>query len=124
MGVQNNLFNKKQYKDLRMKLRSQPSLAEQILWHALRGKQIAGYKFRRQFGIGTFVVDFYCPALHLAIELDGETHDEKHFKYDRDRQRFIEAKRIRIIRFANQEVYKNLSGVVQEIINQLPNNHP
>jgi very-short-patch-repair endonuclease len=48
--------------------------AEVILWQRLRNRQVEGYKFRRQYSIGRFVVDFYCPEKRLAIEVDGESH--------------------------------------------------
>ena len=100
-------------------------LAEVILWTKLKGKQLQGYKFRRQCSIGRYVVDFYCPRQRLAIELDGESHYQNQdvWIYDRERQRFIESLGIRVIRFTNLEVYKNISGVLEriaEIINKPP----
>jgi very-short-patch-repair endonuclease len=58
-------------------LRTRQTPAESILWDALRGRRLAGLKFRRQHPIGTFVVDFCCPDRRLAIELDGPVHAEQ-----------------------------------------------
>jgi very-short-patch-repair endonuclease len=55
--------------------------AERLLWDKLRKHQVSGYKFRRQHPIGSYIVDFYCPAKHLAIEIDGDSHEE-HVAYD------------------------------------------
>jgi very-short-patch-repair endonuclease len=90
--------------------------AEVILWRYLKGKQINGYKFRRQFGIGPYVVDFYCAKLKLAIELDGDLHfSEDAQQYDFERQKYIEEFNIKFLRFTNDDIYKNLDGVMQTI---------
>ncbi len=87
--------------------------AEVLLWSKLKGKQLLGYKFRRQYSIDRFIVDFYCPALKLAIEIDGDTHTRE--VYDRKRQEFIESFGIQFLRFTNTQVYENLEGVVELI---------
>ncbi len=119
------IFNKATERNKRRILRNNMPLAEVILWTKLKGKQLQGYKFRRQCSIGRYVVDFYCPRQRLAIELDGESHYQNQdvWIYDRERQRFIESLGIRVIRFTNLEVYKNISGVLEriaEIINKPP----
>ena len=87
--------------------------AEQILWDQLKGRQFEGLKFRRQHGIGRYVVDFYCPALRLVIELDGGSHFEEGAKeYDELRQSEIEQLGIEFIRFRNDWVYSNLEEVM------------
>jgi len=91
-------------------------LAEVILWSRLRGKQLGGYKFRRQFSIEWFVTDFYCPELKLALEIDGDSHYRKDAEFsDREREAYIEAFGIRFIRFTNKEVYENIDGVLLKI---------
>jgi very-short-patch-repair endonuclease len=86
------------------------------LWSQLRGKQVHGYKFRRQYGVGPYVIDFYCPALKLAIELDGASHFEVGAPArDQARQRYIESFGIRFLRFTNVEVCRNLDGVLTAI---------
>lgn len=68
------IFNRTEVKNLRRVLRQDRSPAEHILWRYLRGRNMLGYKFRRQHSIGRWVVDFYCPELHLVIEVDGDSH--------------------------------------------------
>lgn len=73
-------------------------------------------KFIRQFGVGPFVLDFYCPKLKLAIEIDGDSHFvERAEEYDKRRQQFIERFSIKFLRFTNGDIYENLDGVIEEI---------
>lgn len=65
------LYNRKQDNEKRKRLRGEMPKAEVILWNEFKGKKVIGYKFRRQYGFGGFVVDFYCPELRLVIEFDG-----------------------------------------------------
>ena len=100
----------------RKKLRLGMPKAEVILWSRLKGNQLKGLKFRRQFGVGPFVIDFFCPELRLAIEVDGESHRTPEAqKYDQERQLFIEEFGIRFLRYTNEEVYENLEGVLRVI---------
>ena len=90
--------------------------AETLVWSKLRAKQMCGYKFRRQYSVGVYVLDFYCPTLKLAIEIDGDTHFQAGAKIsDLSRQDFIEKFGIRFLRFTNQQVSKNLEGVLARI---------
>ena len=83
-------YNLPEQKDFRKELRNSMTSAEVVLWQMLKGKQIEGFKFRRQFGIGPFVVDFYCPTLRLVIELDGAYHfSEEMESYDEQRSNRI-----------------------------------
>jgi very-short-patch-repair endonuclease len=92
---------------------------EIILWAKLKGSQI-GYKFRRQHGIGQYIVDFYCSEKKLAVEIDGDSHfEEKTIKYDKQRQEFIESNNIRVVRFTNKDIMENIEGVLEIIINYL-----
>jgi very-short-patch-repair endonuclease len=110
------LYNKTSEKVKRQLLRNQMPLAEQIAWERLRGKQVAGCKFRRQYSIDRFVVDFYTPELKLAIEIDGESHHgEQAQAYDVERQSFLEAKGIRFLRFTNQQIMEDLDQVIERI---------
>ncbi len=115
------LFNKPEVKDKRRALRKNMPQAEVMLWSKLRGKNVKGYKFRRQYSVGTYIVDFYCAELKLAIEIDGESHfiagSEDH---DRKRQAFIESAGIRFLRFTNTDVYERLDGVLEAIMDRLP----
>jgi very-short-patch-repair endonuclease len=90
--------------------------AEVILWSRLKNKGLDGYKFRRQYSIGKFVMDFYCPRLKLAIVVDGDSHfSEKSEPYDKERQRFIESFEISFLRFTNRDIYENLDEVLAAI---------
>ena len=77
---------------------------------------LCGMKFRRQYGVDPYIIDFFCPELKLAIEVDGPIHlHPEERKYDEERQRYIEGFGIRFLRFTNQEVYKEMDGVVKTI---------
>ena len=106
--------NDRQQRDLRKSLRHNMTPAEAALWRVLKGNGV-GYKFRRQQGIGTYVLDFYCPELRLCVELDGSSHDYK-FEYDEERTRLLGEQGIRVIRFRNEQVWGNIDGVVEEIL--------
>ncbi len=83
-------FNKSKYKQRRKELRNNPTKTEKILWDALKGKKLAGHKFRRQYGVGRYILDFYCVKEKLAIEIDGEVHENAESKeYDNKRDEFI-----------------------------------
>ena len=90
---------------------------EVILWSKLKGKSLNGFKFRRQYSVGKFVIDFYCPKLKLAIEVDGNSHyTENAEDRDRERQYIIESFGISFLRVTNKEVYENIDGVMVKII--------
>ena len=98
------------------RLRRQMTPAETILWEALRGSQVDGHRFRRQHAVGTFVLDFYCPAARLVIEVDGGIHDDPDVsEHDALRQQGIENHGLRVLRFPNEEVISNLSEVVAKV---------
>lgn len=107
--------NDSEHKVIRKSLRNNATPAEAILWSALKGRGAGGLKFRRQQGIGQYVLDFFFPELLLCVELDGSSHD---FKYDYDEQRtlFLRAQGITVTRFSNDQVCTNVEGVVSEII--------
>ncbi len=87
-----------------------------MLWRALRGRRLLGWKFRRQYPVGPYVVDFICLAGSLVVEVDGVTHSEvEDVRRDQVRTRFLEQKRLRIMRISNQDIYDNLEGVLELI---------
>jgi very-short-patch-repair endonuclease len=92
-------------------LRNNITLAEILLWNQLKQKQMMGYDFHRQKPIEEHIVDFFCPKLSLAIEIDGESHDGK-LETDSRRQREIEKLGVHFLRFLDDEVKKNLDGVL------------
>ena len=90
--------------------------AEVILWSKLKGKNIGGLKFRRQYSVGRFIVDFFCAELNLAIEIDGDSHYQADVPAkDRERQLFIEGQGIVFLRFTNKDIFENLDGVIRTI---------
>lgn len=110
------VFYKKYLKIKRRELRNNPTYAEKFLWYELRKSQLLGRKFRRQVSIGNYIVDFYCPAEKLAIELDGERHfEEEQMKYDEKRTKYLQLFGIRVVRFENQEILYNTESVLKKI---------
>ena len=106
--------NTPELKPLRKKLRTEQTDCEKILWQKLRNKQFNGYKFYRQFGVGPYILDFYCDTAKLAIELDGGQHSER-VEYDKDRTDYINSLEIKVIRFWNNQVMSNLDDVLETI---------
>lgn len=96
-------------------LRRNLTPAEQKLWAVLRLKQIEGYRFRRQTPMGMYIVDFYCPAVKLIVEIDGGSHADREIM-DQDRTNWLNSQGYRVIRFTNYEVMHNLNDVVREIV--------
>ncbi len=85
------IFNRTDEKEKRRKLRNNTTQAEKLLWERLRKRQVKNKRFLRQFSVGKYVIDFYCPEIKLAIEADGDTHSsEEEIEYDKNRQREIE----------------------------------
>jgi very-short-patch-repair endonuclease len=110
------IFNRLAMKPRRRELRNNTTTAEQVLWEHLRRKQIEGARFRRQYSIGAFVVDFYCPQLRLVIEVDGSIHEREDVrKKDQKRQKRIEDLKLRVIRFTNKEVMTDIQSVIHTI---------
>jgi len=96
-------------------LRNQPTDAERIMWMHLRTRP-KGYKFRRQHPVGNYILDFYCHALKLAIEVDGSIHNEEEvIQADNERQKNLETEGIKFIRFTNKEIMINLHEVIGKI---------
>ncbi len=109
-------FNRVPQTPIRKALRNRMTHAERILWYYLRKQYLEGYKFRRQYGIGPYVVDFYCPALRIAIEVDGDSHYRTSAdEHDRQRQKFIEQQGIIVLRFTDNDVKESIEGVIEKI---------
>jgi very-short-patch-repair endonuclease len=110
------LYNKTSEKDKRQSLRNNMPPAEQLIWARLKGKQIENCKFRRQYSVGGFVIDFYTVEIKLAIEIDGDSHFSDGAEVaDRERQSLIESSGIRFLRFTNRQVYEELDAVIEKI---------
>jgi very-short-patch-repair endonuclease len=95
-------------------LRRHPTRAEDILWKHLRGSRFEGAKFRRQLPIDRYVVDFYCHAAKLVVELDGKQH-EWFADYDTGGSEVLERLGLKVIRFTNEEVCGDLDAVLARI---------
>jgi len=109
-------FNRKSETKRRRALRRNLSKAEAVMWTHLSRRQMLGLKFRRQYGVDSYSVDFYCPQLKLAVEIDGETHFRGLApKNDRKRQELIESYGILFLRFRNEEVLGNLTEVLESM---------
>jgi very-short-patch-repair endonuclease len=111
-----HLYNDPSRKPDRRRLRKDATDAERKLWSILRNRQMAGLRFFRQYSIGPYVIDFYCPEERLAIEVDGGQHaDVRGQEHDAKRDRHLQELNIRVIRFWNNDVLRNIEGVVQRI---------
>jgi very-short-patch-repair endonuclease len=100
------------------KLRRNQTDAERVLWFQLRDRRLRGLKFRRQVPIDNYVVDFCCESAHLIIELDGGQHAER-AQADRIRTGALEKQGYLILRFWNNDVLRNIEGVVESIVDTL-----
>jgi very-short-patch-repair endonuclease len=110
------VHNKKILKERRKSLRNNLTPAEILLWTFIGGEKLEGRKFRRQHSIDYYIVDFYCPAEQLVIELDGKHHfTEEGLKYDAERTKHLNSLKIRVIRFENDEVFQNVEAVLSVI---------
>jgi very-short-patch-repair endonuclease len=110
--------NRHDQRDYRKSLRSNSTPAEGLLWRLLKGRQVGGYKFRRQQGIGQYVLDFYCPELRLSIELDGSSHDHR-YDYDEQRTSFLAKQGIKVLRYHNELVYSNPHAIIEDILKKV-----
>ena len=95
-------------------LRQNQTSAERLLWVQQRAKRFGNVRFRRQHQVGPFIVDFYCHAAKVAIEIDGDSHDLP-IDYDERRTEWLNRYGIEVIRFTNRDIRENLEGVVRAI---------
>ena len=93
--------------------RKNPTKSEKIFWQLLSYKKL-NLKFLRQKPIGKFILDFYCSKLLLCIEIDGDSHDKKE-NYDNSRDLYLEQRKIKTVRFKNEEVLNNINKVKQDL---------
>ncbi|NEZ67874.1 endonuclease domain-containing protein [Leptolyngbyaceae cyanobacterium CCMR0082] len=100
-------------------LRLRQTTAECILWECLRSRRLHGFKFRRQHNIGRFIADFYCHEAKLVIELDGLVHKRQPEK-DAERDAWMQACGLKVLRFENRRVFDDIEGVLEEIGRCLP----
>ena len=110
------LHNIYSHRQTRKDLRNNATHAEKTLWLELKGNQMEGYKFRRQHGIGRYIVDFYCPSLKLIIEIDGAVHKGSEAgHHDTLREKELALAGFTILRFSNEDVLFRLNQVLSKI---------
>ncbi len=102
-------------------LRREQTPQEAVLWTALRSRRSGGVKFRRQVPVGPFILDFYCVAAKLAVEVDGWVHDEPDRRAsDRRRTRWLfQEEGIEVIRFSNEEVVMDVGRICEQIVREV-----
>ena len=112
-------FNKK-LKELSRELRKNMTDAERLIWEKIRKKQLKGYQFYRQKNIENYIVDFYCPAAKLIVEIDGSQHySVEGTKKDKVRDSYLSRLGFSVLRFSDREVFKNINGVLERIYEHL-----
>lgn len=105
---------------IKRRLRSNSTRAEELLWAKLRHKQFFTVKFRRQHGIGPYIVDFFCPEKRLVVEVDGDTHaTEAQQTKDHTREEYLRSLGLQVVRYTNDEVLNNLDGVLEDLIRRV-----
>ena len=100
------------------RLRQNQTDAERVLWFRLRGRRLAGWKFKRQVPIDCFIVDFFCADAKVILEIDGGQHDLERAR-DADRTAVLESMGCLVLRFWNNDVIRNVDGVLEEILSTI-----
>ena len=114
-------YNKK-LKNLARELRKNMTDAERRLWSRIRRKQLKDYQFYRQKNIGNYIVDFYCPAAKLIVEVDGGHHYvNENIQKDKTRDNYLGSLGFTVLRFSDRDIFKNIEGVLQKIFDELKN---
>ena len=110
----------KRLKAVARELRKNMTDAERFLWGKVRRKQLKGHQFYRQKNIGDFIVDFYCPAAKLVVEIDGGQHFTKNGRLkDKARDQYLEGLGLKVLRFSGRDVFKKTEGVLERILEDL-----
>ena len=110
------MLNSKNQIPVRRELRKNQTETEKIVWDKLRNRRFLNLKFRRQYGIGNYIADFYCSSLKLVVELDGGQHfTEEGLEYDKIREEFMKSLGIKTLRFNNNEVLNNIEEILIKI---------
>lgn len=103
---------------LRRNLRHNLTPPERLFWSKVARKNFFGLKFRKQHGIGDYIVDFYCSEKSLIIELDGDSHT-KSYEYDEKRTSYLSGLRYTVVRYTNRDVVHNIDGVMEDLARKL-----
>ena len=116
-NLKGKISNSKAGLERRRQLRNALAPAEAALWILLKGKALDGIKFRRQHGVGPYVLDFYCPEHRICIEMDGAPHfTAEGTKADERRDEYLESLGIQVLRFENHTVFYDPNWIVQAIL--------
>jgi len=116
----NFLKNDPILKDRRRSLRRTQTDAERSFWSKVRNGQFHGLKFFRQYSVGPYILDFYCPEQKFAVELDGGQHNQpENIAYDAERTAFLTGHGISVVRFWNNEVLCEMEGVLESLTQRL-----
>ncbi len=112
-------------KQLARNLRNNSTLSEVLFWNEVKGKRINGFQFLRQMPIGNFIIDFYCPKLRLAIEIDGDSHGfDEAIQRDKFKEKYLSKLGIHLIRYDDNELKSNIQGTIDHLIDWIENpNH-
>ncbi len=111
-----NYLAKPRIKGIAKSLRRPLTPAENRFWYYVRNRRMLGLKFRRQHPLGRFIADFYCHELKLVVEIDGTIHDLKHIQeYDLERETQIKNLGLTVLRFSNDDVFRNGDFIEREI---------
>lgn len=114
------LFNNQSLKNRRRELRTNQTKTEEKLWEFLRNRKLGGFKFNRQYSIGPYILDFYCPKVKVGIELDGNLHTENEkIIYDKEREKVLQESHVSVIRFWNNEIENNIDEVLEKILKEI-----
>ncbi len=101
-------------RQLAYEMRRKMTTAEVLLWERLRANRLQGLHFRRQQVIDSFIVDFYCHAKGLVVEVDGGVH-ETQADYDAERDRILAARQLQVLHFSNERIVNEIEGVLEQI---------
>jgi len=109
-------LNDPSLKDRRKGLRKNQTDAERAFWAHVRNRRFHGMRFLRQYSVGPYILDFYCPQMRVAIELDGGQHNRPEgSKYDVERSEYLRDHGIDVLRFWDHEVLQNMQGVLARV---------
>lgn len=112
-------------KNVARNLRKDMTDAEKLLWTRIRKKQLKGFQFYRQKNIGQYIVDFYCPASRMVIEIDGGQHyTEDGAQKDKVRDDYLALLGFKVFRFSDRQIFKNIGGVLETIYEYLSKSLP
>jgi very-short-patch-repair endonuclease len=113
-------YNRTSERGIRKRLRKESTEAEEILWNHLRNRLLNGIKFRRQYSVGKYILDFYSPENKLAVEVDGKIHLVKEVsENDELREEYIKRLGIRILRLTNEMVKDDIITALKLIEEQV-----